>query len=124
MGFSVIPDGMAARDRFLYELGAFAHKASYQKKSGFRVVAIQKIEESWRDCRIRPVIKRERQLARRIRAPERRPEDLRPRINCSVGGNSRSSQQRGGRRFDEPGIHAPILARKEAAVQQPKTAEN
>src|SRR6266481_1834958 len=114
MRFRVVPYGMASRNRFFYKVGTLAHKTSDQKERGFRIVAVQKIEKFWRDRWIRPVIKRERQLARRIRAPDRASENLRPRINCAVGSDSCRGKQRRSRRFNEPGIHAPILACKEA----------
>src|SRR5882672_9547751 len=99
----MVPNGMSARGRFFYKVGTLAHKASDEKERRFRVVAVQKIQKPWCDRWIRPVIKRQRQLARRIRAPGRRPENLRPRMNRAVSGNSCRSQQRDGRRFDEPG---------------------
>src|SRR6266849_675941 len=114
MRFRVVPNGMASRNRFFYKVGTLAHKTSDQEESGFRIVAVQKIEKFWRDRWIRPVVKRKGQFARRMRAPDRVSENLRPRINRAVGGNSRRSEQRCSRRFNEPGIHAPILARKEA----------
>src|SRR6267143_300327 len=89
MCFRVVTDSMAACGRFFDKVGTFPHKASDQKKSGFRVVAVQKIEKFWRGRRIWPVIKRKRQLARRVRTPDRRPENLRPRINRAVSGNPR-----------------------------------
>src|SRR6266849_3253498 len=107
---------MAPRDRFFDYVGTLAHKASDQEKRSLRIEAVQKIEEFWRDRRIRPVIKSERQLARRIRAPDRRPENLRPRINRAVRGNSPHSQQRGRRPLDEQRIHLGFSPRPQKSA--------
>jgi len=111
MGFGVIADGMAARDSFFYQFWTFAHVSPDHKKCRSGIVAIQKIKQFWRDRWIWPVIEGNRQFARRICPANRGPEQLRAGIDCAVGGNSCRSQQRGGRCFSKPRIHAPIFAR-------------
>src|SRR5229473_4256399 len=106
MQFRVIPNFVASCDSFFNEFRTLAYISANQKKCRFRVVTVEKIKQLERDRRIWPIVKRDGQLARRIGAPDRPPENLRPRIHRAIRADSRRSKQRGGRRFDEPRSHA------------------
>ncbi len=102
--FSVIPDGVSASDDFFHQFRTFAHVSPNQEKCRLCVVAVEKIEKLWRDRGIRPVVKGNRQFARRIGLANRTPKKLRARMNGTVGDGPRSGQRP--RPGDEPRIHS------------------
>src|ERR1700722_1516678 len=105
MGVRVIADDMAARGGLFQEVRTFARVFSDHKKSRASLVAVKKIEQLRRDCRIRPVVKRESKLLRRIRPADRPAKELRTRIGRSVGGASRCGSRQTCWPGDQPGIH-------------------
>src|ERR1700674_587307 len=100
----VIPDGVSASDDFFQQFRTFAHVSPNQEKCRLCVVAVEKFEQLWRDRGIRPVIKGNRQLARRIGPANRAPKKLRARINGAIGEGPRSCQRP--TPGDEQRIHA------------------
>ena len=112
MRVCVIADDVTARYGFFHECRAFSDEATDKEEGGLRIVAVEQIQELGRDRGIRPVVKGDGQLARRIGAANRRAEKLRAGIHRTVGGDSRSGSNDRRGRFDEPGIHAAIVARK------------
>ena len=111
MCLGVIADEVPTRNSFLNELWTFAHVSPNQEKCRLRIITAEKIKQFWRDRGIWSVVEGKSQLARGVCPANRRPEKLGPRVDRSVGGKTRSRYCRRSRRFDEPRIHAPILAR-------------
>ena len=113
MRLCVIPNRVPARDGFPDQLRAFAHKTPNQEKCGFGIVAVQKLQELWRNRGIGPVIKRDGQFARRIRTANGCAKELRARIHGAVSCESGGCSERAWH-GDDPRIHGAILACKEA----------
>jgi len=57
MRVGVVPDDMAASSGFLDDFRMISHEFSDDEKRGVGVVAVKKIEQLWRDGRIRSVVK-------------------------------------------------------------------
>src|SRR5258708_283939 len=102
--FRVIPEGVPANEDFFHQLRTLLHEPADQEKCRPSAVAIEKIQQLWRDGRIRSVIKRNRKAARRIRAANRRSKQLRPRKHRPVRRDSRS-RPKSACCIDEPKIH-------------------
>ncbi len=111
MCFGVIANKVSTRDGFSNQLRTFAHVSPNQEKCRLRIITAEKIKQFWRDRGIWSVVEGKSQLARGVCPANGRPKKLGPRIDRSVGGKTCSSDSHCGRRFDEPGIHAHILAR-------------
>lgn len=76
MCFGVIADRVAACSDFLRKRRAQAYVLADQEKRGFRIVAVEQIEEFWRDGRIWPVVERYGYRGWFIHAADRRAKEL------------------------------------------------
>src|SRR5580692_4764356 len=107
MRVRVVANDVAARGRFFEKIWALSRMLPNHEKSCARLKAIQQIEQLRRNRGIRPVVKRERKLARRIRAANGGAKELRAGIDRSVGSDACSrgrSRDKGGR-GDHPMVH-------------------
>ena len=111
MCLGVIANEMPARNRFFHQFRTLADVSPNQKKCRFGVIAIEEVEQLWRDRWIRPIVESKRQLSRRVRPADCRAKELRARMDSCVRGKPRSGRSESSRRFDDPRIHALILAR-------------
>lgn len=73
----MIADQMAARGNVFHEFGTGAREFSDQKKCRAHGIAVEQIEKSGRDRRIRPVVKRESDFSRGNRVTQRWTEQFR-----------------------------------------------
>jgi hypothetical protein len=88
---------MAARGNFLHQFGAGAHEFANQEKCRAYGVAVEQFDEARSDGRIRPIVKRERDLPRGGCVPQRRPKQFGRRRNRTPRGNPRGGQRGAGR---------------------------
>jgi len=96
-------------DRFTEKLGMLAGKLADDEERGTRFMAVQEIEESWSDHRIRAVVKGNGEFARRICMSNCGSENFRIGIAAGVGGQAGGGGQGGGD-YGEVGVHADIFA--------------
>src|ERR1700691_3851588 len=96
MGVRVIAYDVAPCGGFFKKVRAFARVFPNYEEGCAGFIEIQEIEQFRRDCGIRPIVKRESKLTRRIRAANGRAEELRARIDRCVSNKtgSRGCQSR------------------------------
>src|SRR5258708_32958988 len=78
--FRVIPKGVPASEDFFRQLRTLSRESADQEKCRARVVAIEKIQQLWRDGGIWPVVTRDPKAARGIRAAHPTSKRLRTAI--------------------------------------------
>ncbi len=104
MRFRVIADNVSPRGNFSDQFRALSNVASNQEERCWRLITIEQVQQLRRDRRIGPVIKRDGQLAGRIRPANRGTKKLCTRMDATIGHDARRrSADR--RRSNEPGIH-------------------
>src|SRR5260370_26807460 len=84
MQFRVTSNLVAARDGFLNEFRTFAHISPDHKKCCLCVIAVEEIKQFRRNRRIRPIVKRKSELARRVCPENRSAKKLRARMPRAV----------------------------------------
>jgi hypothetical protein len=87
MQFRVIPNFVAARYGFPHQIRALTHVSPNHKKSRFRIVSIQKIKQFRSEGRIRPIVKGDGQLTRRVGPANGSSKKLRAWIRRPVSGS-------------------------------------
>ena len=100
----MIADNVTARRDFRDELRALSNVAPNQEERCSRLISIKQVEQLRGNRRIWPIVKSNRQFARRIRAANRGTEELCARIYAPIRDDSRRSDADRGRSND-PGIH-------------------
>src|SRR6266404_6747744 len=105
----VIADDMTASGNLAHHLRALSDVAPDQKERRWRFVAIKEVKQLRSDGRIRPIVKGDCQLSRRVRAANCGAKKLRARMHAAVSDNPRRGS-RDRRRSHEPRIHRVILA--------------
>src|SRR5215472_8753474 len=108
--FRVVADRVPAGGGFFHQVGTFTDEAANYEKCRFGLIAVEQVQEFWRDGGIRAIVKGDGKLARRIGSANRAPEKLRAREERAVGGNA-SRSKHGRWHGNEERIHALILAR-------------
>ena len=102
----VIADEVAAGGDFFCEVRALADKFADSEERGFYVVLREQLQQLWRDRRIGPIVKCQRQFVGRMGVPDRGAEELRTRKSRAVKSYSRQPCRNRGRHANQPGIHA------------------